>query len=202
MYSREFPTGGNFLFFIVCMMSLFRLPCSKLAFAQRSGAMKAPVGLLSDRTVLRKQDGGASPRQVTAGLPRCSSRQEWPGRMPVPDVRWLHRGKGKDLWIFSSCSNAHSSDRPTAAKAGGKIRIPFHIRRKGAEVFCPALAFGGFIDGLQVPVVMRSFQLLRCFQKESAPCRLPTHSGSGLAAAWHSGELSAFLGQTGSSGYF
>ena len=141
-------------------------------------------------------------QQTPADLPRCSSRQESPGRMPVPDVRWLHRGKGKDLWIFSSCSNAHSSDRPTAAKAGGKIRIPFHIRRKGAEVFCPALAFGGFIDGLQVPVVMRSFQLLRCFQKESAPCRLPTHSGSGLAAAWHSGELSAFLGQTGSSGYF
>ena len=27
-------------------------------------AMKAPVGLLSDRTVLRQQDGGASPRQV------------------------------------------------------------------------------------------------------------------------------------------
>ena len=26
--------------------------------------MKAPVGLLSDRTVLRKQDGGASSRQV------------------------------------------------------------------------------------------------------------------------------------------
>ena len=36
----------------------------KFAFAQRSGAMKAPVGLLSDRTVLRKQDGGATPRQV------------------------------------------------------------------------------------------------------------------------------------------
>ena len=33
----------------------------KFAFAQRSGAMKAPVGLLSDRTVLRKQDGGARP---------------------------------------------------------------------------------------------------------------------------------------------
>ena len=26
--------------------------------------MKAPVGLLSDRTVLRQQDGGALPRQV------------------------------------------------------------------------------------------------------------------------------------------
>jgi len=33
MYSREFPTGGNFLFFVVCMMSLFRLPCSKLPLA-------------------------------------------------------------------------------------------------------------------------------------------------------------------------
>ena len=34
------------------------------AFVERSGTMKAPVGLLSDRTVLRQQDGGASPRQV------------------------------------------------------------------------------------------------------------------------------------------
>ena len=33
MYSREFPTGGNFLFFVVCNMSLFRLPRSKLALA-------------------------------------------------------------------------------------------------------------------------------------------------------------------------
>ena len=36
----------------------------KFAFVERSGTMKAPVGLLSDRTVLRKQDGGAPPRQV------------------------------------------------------------------------------------------------------------------------------------------
>ena len=143
MYSREFPTGGNFLFFVVCMMSLFRLPRGKLAFAQRSGAMKAPVGLLSDRTVLRKQDGGASPRQVTAGLPHCSSRQGWPGRMPVPDVRWLHRDKGKCLWTFSFCSNARSFDRPTVAKPGKKIKVPFFIRRKGADAFRPALAAGG-----------------------------------------------------------
>ena len=53
--------------------------------------------------------------------------------MPVPDVRWLHRDTGKDLWIFSSCSNAHSSDRPTAAKSGGKIRITCYIRRKGRK---------------------------------------------------------------------
>ena len=26
MYNRAFPTGGNFLFFVVCMMSLFCLP--------------------------------------------------------------------------------------------------------------------------------------------------------------------------------
>ena len=33
MYSREFPTGGNFLFFVVCMMSLLCLPRSKLPLA-------------------------------------------------------------------------------------------------------------------------------------------------------------------------
>ena len=125
------------------MMSLLRLPCGKLAFTQRSGAMKAPVGLLSDRTVLRKQDGGALPRQVTAGLPSCSSRQESPGRMPVPDGQWLHRGKGKCLWTFSFCSNARSFDRLTVAKPGKKIKVSFFIRRKGAEVFCPALAADG-----------------------------------------------------------
>ena len=108
MYSKAFPIGNALFLIAGGMMSLFRLPRGKLAFAQRSGAMKAPVGLLSDRTVLRKQDGGASPRQVTAGLPRCSSRQGWPGRMPVPDVRWLHRDKGKCLWTFSFCSNARS----------------------------------------------------------------------------------------------
>ena len=36
----------------------------RFAFAKCSGAMKAPVGLLSDRAVLRQQDGGASPRQA------------------------------------------------------------------------------------------------------------------------------------------
>ena len=61
MYSREFPTGGNFLFFVVCMMSLFRLPRGKLAFAQRSAAMKAPVGLLSGRAVLRSKMEGRCP---------------------------------------------------------------------------------------------------------------------------------------------
>ena len=41
----------------------------QFAFVERSRTMKAPVGLLSDRTVLRQQDGGASPRQVQVCLP-------------------------------------------------------------------------------------------------------------------------------------
>ena len=36
----------------------------KFAFVKRSAAMKAPVGLLSNKAVLRKQDGGESPRQA------------------------------------------------------------------------------------------------------------------------------------------
>ena len=63
--------------------------------------------------------------------------------MPVPDVRWLHRDKGKCLWTFSFCSNARSFDRPTAAKPGEKIKVPILIRRKGADVFRPAHAAGG-----------------------------------------------------------
>ena len=82
-------------------------------------------------------------RQTPADLPHCSSRQGWPGRMPVPDVRWLHRDRGKCLWTFSFCSNARSFDRPTAAKPGKKIKVPFFIRRKGADAFHPALAAGG-----------------------------------------------------------
>ena len=82
-------------------------------------------------------------RQTRADLPRCSSRQGWPGRIPVPVVRWLHRGKGKCLWTFSFCSNARSFDRPTVAKPGEKIKVPILIRRKGADVFRPAHAAGG-----------------------------------------------------------
>ena len=65
------------------------------------------------------------------------------GRMPVPDGRWLHRGRGKCLWTFSFCSNARSFDRPTVANSGEKIKVPIFIRRKGADAFRPALAAGG-----------------------------------------------------------
>ena len=40
----------------------------KFAFAQRSGAMKAPVGLLSDRTVLRSKMEGPCPDKFAFGV--------------------------------------------------------------------------------------------------------------------------------------
>jgi hypothetical protein len=61
MYNRAFPVGNALFFFAGDMMSLLCLPRGKLAFAQRSGAMKAPVGLLSDRTVLRSKMEGLRP---------------------------------------------------------------------------------------------------------------------------------------------
>ena len=43
------------------MQDLCRAKRALFAFAQRSGAMKAPVGLLSDRTVLRSKMEGPRP---------------------------------------------------------------------------------------------------------------------------------------------
>ena len=54
MYSREFPTGGNFLFFVVCMMSLLRLPCSKFSLpflavpAGKDGRVECPCQTVND----------------------------------------------------------------------------------------------------------------------------------------------------------
>ena len=49
--------AGAFLFFTSFSCTLL----NKFAFAQRSAAMKAPVGLLSDRTVLRSKMEGPRP---------------------------------------------------------------------------------------------------------------------------------------------
>ena len=49
------------------------------------------------------------------------------------------------MWTFSFCSNARSFDRPTMAKTGEKIKVPFFVRRKGADRFCPALVAGGLL---------------------------------------------------------
>jgi len=77
MYNRAFPVGNALFLFAGGVMNLFRLPCGKLAFAQRSGAMKAPVGLLSGSAVLRKQDGGALPRQALPQQDHLKNSQEF-----------------------------------------------------------------------------------------------------------------------------
>ena len=57
--------------FTVFSCKLPKSACSqKFAFAQRSGAMKAPVGLLSDRTVLRSKMEGPRPDKFTLTRPR------------------------------------------------------------------------------------------------------------------------------------
>ena len=46
------------------------------AFAQRSGAMKSPMGTLSDRAVSRQRDGGACPgRTLSAGCDTAGAAQ-------------------------------------------------------------------------------------------------------------------------------
>ena len=52
------------VFFALNAWRIVREMHYKFAFVERSRTMKAPVGLLSDRTVLRQQDGGALPRQA------------------------------------------------------------------------------------------------------------------------------------------
>ena len=49
-------------------MILCRAKRALFAFAQRSGAMKAPVGLLSDRTVLRSKMEGPRPDKFAFGV--------------------------------------------------------------------------------------------------------------------------------------
>ena len=52
--------------FTVFSCKLPKVTCfQKFAFAKRSGAMKAPVGLLSDRTVLRSKMEGPRPDKFT-----------------------------------------------------------------------------------------------------------------------------------------
>ena len=61
--------------FIVFSCKLLKVTCSqKFAFAQRSGAMKAPVGFLSDRTVLHsKMDGPRLDKFTLTRLDFCGN---------------------------------------------------------------------------------------------------------------------------------
>ena len=60
MYNREFPSGGNFLFFFSCKMSLFRLPCGKLPLAflavpaGKDGRVECPCQTVNDFIGIRE----------------------------------------------------------------------------------------------------------------------------------------------------
>ena len=118
---------------------------------------------------------------------------------PCQTVNDFIRVRGNVCGLFLFVQTHAPLTVPPWQSRARKSKFQFLIRRKGAEVFHPALAVRGLIDGLQVPVVMQSFQLLQWFQQESVPCRLPAHSDRGLAAAWQNGEPSAFPGQRDSS---
>ena len=64
MYNRAFPVGNALFLFVGGVMSPVPPAIGKLAFAQRSGAMKAPVGLLSGRAVLRSKMEGHCPDKL------------------------------------------------------------------------------------------------------------------------------------------
>ena len=108
MYNREFPSG-NFLFFVVCMMSLLRLPRSKFSLA----FLAVPAG----------KDG----------------RVECPCQT-VDDFIGI-RGSVCGLFLFVQ-THAPLIVPPWQSRAR-KSKFQFHIRRKGADVFRPALAAGG-----------------------------------------------------------
>ena len=108
MYNREFPSG-NFLFFVVCIMSLFRLPRGKFSLP----FLAVPAG----------KDG----------------RIECPCQTVNDFIRI--RGSVCGLFLFVQ-THAPLIVPPWQSRAR-KSKFQFHIRRKGADSFRPALAAGG-----------------------------------------------------------
>ncbi len=102
----------------------------KFRVCERSAARKAPVGLSSDRTVLRQQDGGAPPRQV----PRLRAQRSkespsgafkrqngpasagWRGPAPTSSAFASAAQQGKPQWGFQaterSCVSRMEGPRP------------------------------------------------------------------------------------------
>ena len=73
------------------------------------------------------------------------------------------------MWTFSFCSNARSFDRPHRGKFGRENQSSNFYQAQGRGCFPPCSCGWWLVDGLQVSAVMRSFQLLQGFQRESVP---------------------------------
>ena len=109
MYNRAFPVGNALFLFAGGMMSLLRLPCSKL-----------PLSFLA----------------VPAG------KDGWV-ECPCQTVDDFIGIRGSVCGLFLFVQTHAPLIVPTVANSGEKIKVPIFIRRKGAEVFHPALAAGG-----------------------------------------------------------
>ena len=60
---------------IISGKDIYNFAFGATAFAERSGAMKAPVGLLSDRAVLRSKMEGPRPDKLCGALQTLFSRE-------------------------------------------------------------------------------------------------------------------------------
>ena len=109
MYNRAFPVGNALFLFAGSVMSLLRLPCSKLSLA----FLAVPAGK--------------------------NGRVECP-RQTVDDFIGI-RGSVCGLFLFVQ-THAPLIVPPWQSRAR-KSKLQFHIRRKGADAFRPALAAGG-----------------------------------------------------------
>ena len=89
--------------------------------------MKAPVRLLSNRTVLRQQDGGASPRQVP---PRCTECRQCKEKHGFPaGVQKVCRAPENE----KSNDKSYDSSLDFCALEGARIPGPLIKRIQGAS---------------------------------------------------------------------
>ena len=134
--------SGNFLFFVVCMMSLFRLPRGKLPLA----FLAVPAG----------KDGRVE----------CTCQT-------VNDFIGIG-GSVCGLFLFVQ-THAPLIVPPWQSRAR-KSKFQFY-QAQGRGCFPPCTCGWWPVDGLQVPVVMRSF-LLQGLLQEPFPDRFRFQSGS------------------------
>ena len=121
------------------------------AFAKRSAAMKAPVGLLSGSAVLRKQDGGALPRQA---LPQQDHFGKLARRIAEVKSRWSTRfSRIENLWprdgscplplrskrIFNKCFRIVKTQKISRGGAAHVCGSPFAPNEVPAPVCAAAL---------------------------------------------------------------
>ena len=112
------PSGPLFAkVFLVFSCKLPKSACSqKFAFAKRSGAMKAPVGLLSDRTVLHSKMEGPCPDKFTlTWLDFCGNIfQQFNITYLLRVPARLPKGRSKFLTFLS----LHSKPEPRPSQKG------------------------------------------------------------------------------------